>query len=398
MKRLLFSVALLLSLASQSSAYRMTVNQRLDRAIYARHDPKLIVAGQIVKKDVETLPDRVVFRPADVSFRFKIASVILGEERYKGQTLTIPATSFMWPSDLAPFQKGTNCVLVLRTGWGQNRDGYYLYSVVPVSTTALRTAKDGEEAKTILAEQILSVLKDERSAKRQRHLIQQVSPILPKDASDVLVPFLKSGDAWLRRAALAGLVYATKHPKYLTMAHQDIEQFIKATDPGSTVKGPDGRSGHAPYPLLFSHYFFLSVGWSREDDASSSAYLPLFRLVVQSKQVPEWTRWENGVKPLCRAGTREDAKFLYEYCQDRKTKQKQEIFRLSSYRQEIIMGISRIFDLGLSNWVESDFLKKEQEQHRRITDALVKEGIIAQRDVHRHPEQGAPADADKRRR
>ena len=80
MKRLLFSVALFLSLASQSSAYRMTVNQRLDRAIYAGHDPKLIVAGKIVKKDVEPL-DSVTGPANKVSFEFKIATVILGRQQ-----------------------------------------------------------------------------------------------------------------------------------------------------------------------------------------------------------------------------------------------------------------------------------------------------------------------------
>ena len=390
MKQLLLFVVMVLTFANQSLAHIMTGNQRLDRAIYAKHDPKFIVAGQIVQKDAEAL-----HTPSKVSFRFKIATVILGKETYRGQTLTISATSFMWPRNLVAFQKETNCVLVLLTGWGQNRDEYYLCSVVPVSTTTLPTAKDGEEAKAILAEQLLVVLKAERSANRQRHLIQQVCPILSKDASDVLVPFLKSDDVWLRRAAIAGLVHATKQPQYLTMAHRDIEQFIEAIDPGSTVKGPDSCLEDA---ALFSHYFFLSVGWSRKDDAAAVAYLPLFRLVAHSKQVPEWTRWEHGVKPLCHAGTREDAKFLYDYCRDRKSKKKQEIFRFSSYRQEIIMGISRILDLGLSNWVESDFLKKEQEQHMIITDALIKEGVIGQRDAHRHPEQGAPADADKQRR
>ena len=88
MKRLLFSVAVVLSLAGQSSAHGViqTGNQRLDRAIYAGHDPKLIVAGQIVKRNVVTFPDWS--GPAD--FRFKIATVILGDDKYTGQTLTNP--------------------------------------------------------------------------------------------------------------------------------------------------------------------------------------------------------------------------------------------------------------------------------------------------------------------
>jgi hypothetical protein len=219
---------------------------------------------------------------------------------------------------------------------------------------------------------------------------------LEKSESEALIPFLKSDDPWLRRAALAGLVFATKEMNYLSMAHQDIERFIKTTDASSTINDLDYGRAYAPYPLLFSHYFFLAVGWSREEDAAAPAYLALFRLVAHSKEVPEWVRWDQGVWPLCRCGTREDAKFLYEYCHDREGKEKKEVFRFSSHRQEIIMAISRILNLDLPNWVEKDFLKKEQEQHRQISDALVKEGIINKQEVHEHPEQGAEGDAVNR--
>jgi len=304
----------------------------------------------------------------------------------------------MWPEELLAFREGTRCALVLRTDWGEKRDGFYLCSVVPVSNTALRAAKDGEDAKSILAAEILLELKKETSAKRQRHLILQVAPILDREAAKALLPFLKSDDAWLRRAALAGLVWATKEADYLTMAREDIERFIKATGDATTVNDPEGRHGYAlaPYPLLFSHYFFLEVGWSREEDAAASAYLPLFRLVAHSKGVPGWVRWQHGVKPLCRAGTREDAKFLYEYCQDRTSREKKDIFRSSFNRQAIIMAISRIFGLKLPNWAEPSFLAKEQEQHGQVSNALVKEGIITEGQVHSHPEQPTGGDAQDR--
>ena len=47
-------------------------------------------------------------------------------------------------------------------------------------------------------------------------------------------------------------------------------------------------------------------------------------------------------------------------------------------------------DIGLSNWVESDFLKKEQSQHQSVTEVLVKQGIVQKADAHSHPEQVAP--------
>ncbi len=383
LSRLIYVAAIVL--CGKVSAYNMTDNQRLDQAIYSGHDPKLIAAGQIEGKDTKARPGAVEEYPADVTFRFKVMTVILGNQTYGGQTLVIPATSFMWPTELVPFEEGVRCALVLRTDCGDKRDGYDLCSVVPVHNTVLRNAKDGEEAKSILEAELIEELKHETSASRQRHLILQVAPILQKAQSEALVPFLKNNDIWIRRAALAGLICATKKMNYMAMASQDIADFIKVTNPLNTINDPDGRHGYAPYPLLFSHYFFVAVGWSREEDAAAAAYLPLFRLVAHSKKVPELVRWDHGVGPLCRAGTRENAKFLYDYCQDRADNEKKEVFRSSYRRQEIIMAISRILNLGLSNWVESDFLKKEQEQHQQISDALVKEGIINKDQVHNHP-------------
>jgi hypothetical protein len=370
-------------LAAEASAYMMALNEQLDHAIYSGHDPKLIVAGHIAATDIRPRPPVVEDYPADVSFRFTVTTVILGQQTYKGQTLVIPATAFEWPTGLLAFREGVRCALVLRTDWGDKRDGYYLCSVVPLSKETLRTAKDGEEAKRMLAAELLLELKNETSANRQRHLILQVSPILQKAESKALVPFLKSHDTWLRRAAIAGLTCATKETKYMTMAHQDIEQFVKTTGAFSTIKDLDGgRGDYVLYPLLFSHYSFLSVGWSREEDAEAPAYLPLFRLVARSKDAPEWVRWEHGARPLCRIGTREDARLLYEYCRDGEGREKKETPGDSSNRREIIVAISRILHL---NWADSDFLAGEQEQLRKIAEALVKEGILNEGEVPRRP-------------
>jgi hypothetical protein len=193
------------------------------------------------------------------------------------------------------------------------------------------------------------------------------------------------------------LVYITQAPKYLAMAHKDIDQFLKTKDLVSNFKGPDGKFGYGPYGVLFKHYFFVSGAWSREERKSLPAYLPLFRLVAQCKRMPEAYRWDHGVQPLCRAGTKEDAKFLYDYCRDRSSKPKRSLFEFYARRQAIIMGISRILGLDLSNWVESDFLKKEHAQHQSITQALIKAGVIKEADAHKHPKQNAPTATQPRR-
>ncbi len=371
-------------LQREALGFFVTFNQPLHHAIYAGHDPKLIVAGQIVAKEVKPLPPAVM-GPDDVNFRFKVTTVILGQQTYKHQTLLIPATSFLWPTELLAFQEGVQCALVLRTDWGDKRDGYYLCSVVPVSSATLPTAKDGEEAKRILSAELLTELKAETSANRQRQLILQISPILLKAQSEALVPYLKSDDIWLRRASLAGLLAATRDTNYLSMAYRDIQQFIRTMAPAFITKEGERRPQSPPYPRLFAYYFFLEAGWGQDEDEAEATYLPLFRLLAHSSELPEWTRWEHGVLPLCRIGTRDDAVFLYQYCGDRSGKEKQELLRSPSNRQMIFVGISRILALGLLNWHESNFLSKEREEHRQISEALVREGIINAGQVHDHP-------------
>lgn len=403
MKEALLTIlcAAVMLIYGEAFAYLRTANQRLDHAIYSGHAPKLIVAGQIEEKvtipssdAAEISPDELmVMEPADVSVRFKVTTVILGQQTYRGQTLVIPATTFMWPTELLPFEKGVRCALVLRTDSDEKGDSYHLISVVPVSNTVLPTAPDGEGAKRILEAELLEELKNEPAVSRQWHLVLQVSPILQEAESGVLVPFLTSDNVWLSRATLAGILSATKDLRYLEMAYEDIEQFIKTTDPSSIINDFKPGRGFHPFSLLVSHYFFLSMGWSREEDATARAYLPLFRLVAHNKKIPEGFRWAYGVRPLCRIGTRKDAKFFYDYCHLREHGKEKDILRHSSNRQEIIMAVSRILNLGLSNWVELDFLKKEPEQHQQISKALVREGIINKGEVHHHSEQGAEGDA-----
>ncbi len=287
-KAVLPSVALLVVLSSQAWAYLMTGNQRLDHAIYPEHDPKLIVAGEIVGKSVAPDTNSALLQPAEVNFQFKVTAVILGEAKYKGLTLTLPATSFMWPDDLLPFKTGTRCILVLRTKWGEKRDGYYIYVVVPSSSNALPVAKDGEEAKRIIEKEILAELENERSFTRQRALLLQVAPILRKKHSSKVLPFLKSKNIWVMRAALGALIYATEEEKYIRKMAADVQRFFTTTRSTDRI-----NEKYAPYPYFFDHYFFLekrSWTWGsrwNEDEAEKHLRVlnVMFNLGIISDEV-----------------------------------------------------------------------------------------------------------------
>jgi hypothetical protein len=227
----------------------LTVNQRLDHALYAGHEPKLVVAGRIV----EVTTTEREWRPRVSRIVLEIERVVQGPPSEEGRRLAVDLHSFDWPSALVRPEAGTDCALVLRREHGDQ-----LYTVVPVDgAAAVPHARDGEHTMRILTREILSVLAKETSPARQRLLILQVAPILRADEAHGLDAYLKSGDPWLRRAALAALTYATGSEPYLRLAAEDVQRFFSTTGEDDLIDGIEPGVRYAAYPFLFEHYFFL---------------------------------------------------------------------------------------------------------------------------------------------
>lgn len=348
-------------------------SMRLDHALWHGHDPKLVIAGQI--KDAKKREDNAMFidspRSLNEKLIFDVKDVILGDESLEGKLLDIAISAFRWDESLVPLKQNSFCILILKS-----KEDLFLQAVIPSSDQKFLPAKDGEEVKRILAEVLLEELHKETSPTRQRKLILQMAPILTEKESEALVPFLETEDIWLKRAALAGLLYVTEEDRYLKMVQDDLENFIQSIKPGGTISGID-EAMTDPYALLFTHYFFFnSVDWSNEENEKNAKFLPLFRFIAGGEKVPEWVRWRQSIQPIARLGTKADVSTLYDYYRNEQTVERQEILKFPSARQEIFMGISRILDLGLLNLEESEFLNREKEQHQIIRSALIERGIV----------------------
>jgi hypothetical protein len=283
----LSAFVLVVCLATQSLGYLRYSPQRLDHVICAKHDPKLIVAGQIQENNTT----RNVY-PPDTTLTFKVEGVILGEIGYVGQGLEIPAASIYWPQELVPFKKGIFCILVLRPPWQLSAD-YFISAVVSASAKPFEPVGDGGKAKRVLAKEILSELKEEKSPKRQRALMLQVAPILIREEAPALVPFLKSEDPWVRRAALAGLIYATEDDEYLMLAADDFQDFFATTERAARVDAFQDGGLHSPYWLFFNNYFFLEKRtwrWgSRWNEEEADKHLRIIHSILESGIIDEET-------------------------------------------------------------------------------------------------------------
>jgi len=356
-------------------AARRAPNTRLDRALHNPAD-KTVVAGYVAS--LGQFPPGQYVPPQP--FVFRAEHVVLGDVKLEGSDIDFPRATVDWPSTLVPLRKDAQCILVLREKprhddkRRHDHGEYWIRSVVPRHGTQLPRVTSVPAAKRILAGEILAELREERSAGRQRKLIMQASPILTPTEAGVLLPFLKSKDAWLRRAAIAGLCHATKREEFLKLAMEDMKRYARTPPLDDEANGPEEYAGFSPwwYPF-FEHYFFLSVGWSVEEDASATVYLPLFRQVLKEPHFEEWGQWRHGMRPLCWVGTREDIPALYRYLfVDGPSK----VLKSSYSRQALLRGMARILEIEFANRAGVSFLAQEKEQRAKVLAALRDAGVI----------------------
>jgi hypothetical protein len=291
MTRAGFPIVFLLVVSGEASAWVRTGNQRLDHALWPEHDPKLVVAGEIVAVNVKELEPALNGPHREVDFRFKVEGVILGDKAYEGKTLAIPATSFIWPEVLVPLRKGSFCVLVLRKR--AEKEDFFIYSVVPAISKHYSVAKDSLEARKVLAAEVLAQLNAEKSEERQRVLLLQLAPVLTKEDRGAVEPFLQAKNAWLRRAALAALIYSTEEEKYLEMAARDTQAFFTGAKERRWVEDRNEEVICPERIFFFHHYFFLDkVAWrlgtrwdEKEADKHSRILHGMLRFEIIDKKV-----------------------------------------------------------------------------------------------------------------
>jgi hypothetical protein len=278
MIRVLLGVAVILAVPGPASARVVTLNCPLDHALWPEHDPKLVVSGEIGKID------------EDGVMRFRVNRVILGAESYQRKTLKIPVKSFGWPETLVPFRKGIVCILVLRL-WDRK---YYLYTVVPGRDREYPCVGDTKEAREVLAEELLAQLKAEKSEVRKRALLLQLAPVLAKDKAGAVEGFLKSTDTWVRRSALAALVYATEEAKYLEAMAKDVQTYFEQTKEAEWVDGLEPGIRTHPKTLLLEHYFFLEKStWTRGtrwDEREAQKHLRILKGMFDKGVIKDWVQ------------------------------------------------------------------------------------------------------------
>jgi hypothetical protein len=376
---LALSTVLALTLAAPSALARITVpNQRIDRALYPKHDPKLVVVGKILKvtplqNNAVDAVNTVDGRELSADLTFQIDTVLFGS--YKEKNLTVHAGSFDWPAPLLEEKAGTYCILILRNF----ENAEYLETVIPAKPGDYKPAKDYAELIPVIGQQILAQLAEEKDPLRQWYLLRQIGPILNKEQVKTVEPFLDSKNEWVRRAALAAVTSATMDPKRIAEIQKDLTDFVAARKPEvnkDLIYDLDPGVGYAPMPLFFGTYFFLAADWSAEEDALKVPLLPAFRQIAADTRMRPYDRWAHGYAPLCALGTTDDAKTLWECYTTQDEAFRKEAFQFADHRQDLLMALARIYDLKITNWAKVEFPAEEPKQAAIIRRALIDRKVI----------------------
>jgi hypothetical protein len=367
-----------------ASGYLTVTNQRLDRALYAGYEAPAVLAGRITAVRMRSSVDVTSWEGPDLlGLDVEIASVLLGAPEWKGRTVAVSTRSFSWPERLVRPAVGSTFVLVFREDRIPKEEpdagAIRPISVVPCREPSFEPVADVEAAKRLLARELLAQVAAEQDPNRRRLLVLQVGPILTADEAVALQGFLGSGDPWLRRAALAGLVHATRRPGYLELAALDVRRFLETTGPRDMVEGIEPGVAYSAYGFLREHYFFLDATWKEEDRIP--AYAPIWRLIAQETKGDESRRWFDGVVPLCRVATEEDLPFLWAYAESWPTSEgeRKALHANASYRQLLLRTLGRLLGLDLPNWGSADFARFEEEQWRQVRAAFEARAAAASR-------------------
>jgi hypothetical protein len=251
-------------------------NQRLDHALYPKHPPKLVVAGEIKEIKGRMHEDR--------ELSFDVEEVVLGDPALAHTSITVPTAAFDWPEDLVRYAVGSFCILVL--------DGKMLWAVAPAAKANCRVAADQVEALQIIEGGIINVLQSETSANRQRAMLIQLAPILRRDNVSSVIPFLKSEDLWVRRAALAALIYATEYGEYVRLAAADVRGFFANESVTGCLKKQKRLSAACePAGKFIESYFFLeSRSWrwgSRWNEEEAGKHLRIWKAIQSTGEISE---------------------------------------------------------------------------------------------------------------
>lgn len=341
MKKLITFLALAcLLLITNGTAQAVIVGAgRFDQLI---GNAKIIVKGQI--NQIDKQPNFEM-----IAFGMKVDKVLKSDDGNIPGQLYFETPFPLWPKDLnLPYTEGQSILLVLGRDNGKLYIENNMGAILPATNNKLTLENNSPVTRKVFEE--LRGYLDQTSEETAKGLVLvRLSQLCTIEDVNLFLPYRKSENKWLRRAALASLLRVSPTSEEINEAVADFADHLS-----------DGRQEHLFWKM------YEDVEWSVRCD-----YLPIYRVLIDKVPDEYYQHVYVAIKALKNVGTREDIPRLYKYIDNDK----------AWIRHDVLEGIGRILGMKIKRPIITGYgetLSEEAKAWEKETRSIIEQKLTSE--------------------
>ncbi len=308
---------MLLLIANATAQAVLTGAGRFDQLIGSA---KIIVKGQI--NQIDKPPFEMI------AFRVEVIKVLESDGGEIPHQLYFEAPFPIWPKNLGvTYAEGQLILLVLERVNGKisvlNNTG----AILPATNNKTTFDKDSSVTRKVF-EELRAYLDQTTDEMAKGFVLVRLSQLGTEEDGKIFLPYMKSENKWLRRAALVSLLRLKPTPEEINEAVDDFADHLSAVS-----------QEHLFWEMYEDVQWSArcgSFGMKKELAVRARAYLPIYRVLID-KAPSDYQHVYVAIEALKDMGTREDIRRLYKYMDDKK----------AWIRHDVLEGIGRILGMKI---------------------------------------------------
>jgi len=315
---------------------------------------KIIVKGRITK--IDEPPFEMI------AFNAEVITVLKSDGTTIPDQLHLEAPAPIWPEGLGiPFTEKQVVLLVLERVNGKIAVVNNMRAILP-ATNNKTNLEDCNSVTRKVFEELQAYLPQTEDKVAKGLVLVLLSQLGLKEEEKIFLPYMKSENKWLRRAARASLLRLSPTPERISEAVDDFANHLSA------VSQDD---------LFWEMYEDVqwsarcgSFGMEKDLTTRARAYLPIYRVLID-KAPSNYQCVYIAIEALKNVGTREDIRRLYKYVNHEK----------AWIRHDVLEGIGRILGMEIKRPLITDYgmpLPANVKTWEEKTRSIIKQTLISE--------------------
>ena len=283
-----------------------------------------------------------------IAFDAKVISILKSDGEPIPENLSLESAFNCWPNDFGvPFEEKQVVLLVLRRTESKLSVTNHLKAIMPATKPQIDYKSDSTIQKKVFDElhAFLPKAKDEVS---QALLLVCLSNFASKTDEKIFLPYIKSKNKWLQRAALASLIRINPTAKRVQAAVADFENHLSKTPDDDRTETRDDYLFWEIYEDVRWASRCGSYGMDKNMTDRATTYLPIYRAIIDNAP-QSYQRIYIGIEALQAIGGRKDIPRLYKHLNHEK----------ASLRHGVLEGLGRILGMEIKRPRITSYLMPE---------------------------------------